>query len=149
MVLPLHRLSAIFFALWGLLSFGLGTAFLMISLFGPADAFASSGIPADTSAHARALMMQNNVSLAAGGIVVMVAALKLIWRSPTRGFWIALGVSSLFTFETVAFELIPGHLGLAEVGAHLALWVLGTAFGAAAYARARGEGVASANAEAA
>ncbi len=147
MGVPLHRLTAVFFALWGLFSFGLGMTFLMMSLFGPADIFESSGIPADTSPHARALMMQNNVSLAAGGIVVLVAAIKLAWNSPTRGYWIMLGVSGLFTFETVAFEVIPGHLGLAEVGAHLVVWLAATTLGATAYWRARTEAAAPPRAE--
>lgn len=137
MAFRLHKLAAVLFALWGLASLGLGTAFLMVSLFGPADAFAGSGIPGDTSPHARALMMQNNVSLAVGGLVVLATALRAGWKSPTRGYWVMLGVSSLFTFETVAFELVPGHLTLAEVGAHLALWAIGCALATAAYVRAR------------
>lgn len=137
MAFRIHKLAAISYVLWGLHAFVLGTVFLLLSLFGPADAFASTGIPADTSPHARALMMQNNVSFAVAGLIVLVAAVRLAWTSPTRGYWVLLGISSLFTFETVAFELAPGYLTLKEVGAYLALWALASTLATVAYIRAR------------
>lgn len=137
---PVHRIAAVAFALWGLLHVILGSIFLALFLWGPADAFAADGIPADTSPHARALMMQNNVSLIAGGATVLVLAIRWGWQGSRRALGVMLGVSTLFFFELVAFEVIPGHLALAQAAPSMVLWVLGAVLGLASLAQGRRRG---------
>lgn len=135
MKLPIYRLAAVAFALWGLLHAVLGSIFLALSLWGPADAFAADGIPADTSAHARALMMQNNVSLIAAGVTVFVLAIRLGWRGSRPAFGVMLGVSTLFFFEFVAFEVIPGHLTLGQAAPSIVAWIVAAVLGVGTLAR--------------
>lgn len=89
-------------------------------------------------------MMQNNVTLIAGGVTVLVLAVRSGWQGSRPAFGVMLGVSTLFFFELVAFEVIPGHLSLAQAAPSMATWLLSAALGVATLTRGRAPGRASA-----
>lgn len=132
----LRKAAASTYLVWGVMHVGIATALLLTNLFGPADAFESVGIPADTSPHARVLMVQNNISFLVASVVVAATAVAYGWRGFDRGYWVMLGLTTLFT-GLVLLELVPGHLPWSQGAWGIPVWLAANVLGTVVHYRRR------------
>jgi hypothetical protein len=111
----LHRIGAIFYALWGLLHALSAAENFRFALSLEADAI-------------QGRLLQNSWNLAFFAIVALVVAVTMNWRNDRTGYWINLITVSAADIAFVLFILMPGHLPLWPGILGPVFWIGGAVF---------------------
>jgi hypothetical protein len=139
MSIPLHRVGAIFYVLWGVLHVFFGGAMLLGVSGGDASgvlAMLGSGVPRESIPGTvddvtQAVLAQHAWNLLWFGVFAAVVGATLNWKNSRAGYWANLAVVSLADIGFVAAFLVPGRISMADGVMGPILWLLAVAFSTA------------------
>jgi hypothetical protein len=111
----MHRIGAIFYALWGALHL----------------AAAAEGYRLATSVDpgvVQGRLFQNAWNLAIFAVVALVVAIAMNWRNSRAGYWINLINVSAADIGFVVFVMVPGYIDIFPGIMGPVFWILGAIF---------------------
>ena len=133
----MHKIGAVFFALWGVFHIGI-SVFALIAVIGGGGAAFLELLGAESPpllAISSAVMAQHLWNLTWIGALVLFVAIKYNWRNSREGYWLNLTVASAAELGSVVALIAPGHIPLLEnLGAPI-IWALAVIFATIGFLR--------------